>query len=325
MRAVILKSFDARPLTVEKRPLPNLEHGHVLVRMAAAPINPSDLVFLKDLYGVHKPLPVVPGFEGSGTVVAARGGLYAHWLVGKRVACRAGSGDGTWAEFMATGSDAVVPLLKSVTLEQGAMLLVNPLTAWAFVTIAQESGCRAFVQTAAASAVGQMIDRLARHSYLTVINVVRRPEQAEMLRAGGATAILDSSTPQFDEDLRTLCQKHQATLVFDGVGGELTGRIAAAMPKGSRAVVYGALSGDACALDPRSLIFAGQRVEGFWLPVWFGSRSWAKKLAIVTGAQKLLTSDLATKIQARFPLEKINEAIALYKERRSEGKVLLVP
>ena len=90
MRAVILSNFDAaNGLHSGRVPVPSLKEGQVLVKMAAAPINPSDLVFLRNQYGVKKKLPVVPGFEGSGTVVSANGGLYCKWLVGKRVACHA--------------------------------------------------------------------------------------------------------------------------------------------------------------------------------------------------------------------------------------------
>src|SRR4051812_2507581 len=103
MKAVLLKDYDApaEALSLAHIPVPPVRRGEVLVRMAASPINPSDLIFLKGQYGITKPLPVVPGFEGSGTVVAAGGGWLARRLVGKRVACRAPSdGHGTWAEYM---------------------------------------------------------------------------------------------------------------------------------------------------------------------------------------------------------------------------------
>src|SRR5580698_4944044 len=132
MRAVLLKEFHSVLLVVEDISTPEPKAEQVLVKMAAAPINPSDLVFLRNQYGIKKKLPIVPGFEGSGTVVASNAGLYGRWLMGKRVACHAPEkGNGTWAEFMATDTARIIPLTKAVTLEQGASLLVNPLTAWA--------------------------------------------------------------------------------------------------------------------------------------------------------------------------------------------------
>src|SRR5262249_10571172 len=154
--------------------------GEVLVHMAAAPINPSDLMFINGMYGVKKPLPAIPGLEGSGTVVAFGGGLMARFLVGKRVACHAAApsvAGGTWSEYLATPAQFCVPLRKQVDLEQGATMLVNPLTAWALVNEARRGEDKAIVQTAAASAVGRMIWRLAKKSSVLVINVVRRKEQ----------------------------------------------------------------------------------------------------------------------------------------------------
>jgi NADPH:quinone reductase-like Zn-dependent oxidoreductase len=194
MRAVLLKSFSPPRLAVEDIAPPILKPGQVLVKIAAAPINPSDLIFLRNQYGIKKALPVVPGFEGSGTVIDAKGGLYARWLVGKRVACHAPEdGNGTWAEYIATGAGEVIPLRQETSLEQGASLLVNPLTAWALLRVAKEGTHPGFVQTAAASALGQMMERLARRWNLISINTVRRREQAELIKKAGAIHVLDTS------------------------------------------------------------------------------------------------------------------------------------
>jgi NADPH:quinone reductase len=323
MRGVILTRFDAgSPLRVEDLPDPILKPGQVLVKMAAAPINPSDLVFLRNQYGVKKTLPVVPGFEGSGTVVAADAGLYGRWLIGKRVACRAPhDGHGTWAEFMATEASGVAPLLKEVTLEQGASLLVNPLTAWALLTIAREGGHHVFIQNAAASALGRMIERLARRWGLMAIHLVRRREQVELLKKEGAIHVLDTSQSDWNQELKKLCEG--VSLGFDAIGGDLTAQMADALRPGGRILVYGLLSGENPQMKAHALIFEDKHLEGFWLVPWMQQRSWIEKFRILYGAQKLLASELHTDVQARFPLEKINEAIALYKEKRTDGKVLL--
>ncbi len=326
MRAVLLKDFRTSLLAVENIPTPTIESGQILVKMAAAPINPSDLIFLRNEYGVKKPAPVVPGFEGSGTVVAARGGLYARWLVGKRVACRAPEdGNGSWAEFMATDAAGVVPLRKDVTLEQGASLLVNPLTALVLLSLAKEEGHRAFVQTAASSALGRMIERLARRWNMVSVNVVRRREQVELLKEAGALYVLDSSAVGFEEQLHVLCDRHKVRLAFDAVGGELTAQVASALQKGSKVIVYGALAGESCQMSPLSLIFEKKTLEGFWVSDWIKKISFLRKVRMTAGIQKLLATDLATQVQARFPLEKVQDAIALYREKRTEGKVLLIP
>ena len=127
---------------------------------------------------------MIPGFEASGIVVAASGGIYARSLVGRRVACRAPNDrDGTWAEYMACPAATCVPLRKQVSLEEGASLFVNPLTAWAFLDVIRKENAPAIVITAAASAVGKMLSRLCRRHGIGVIHIVRKPDAVETLRA----------------------------------------------------------------------------------------------------------------------------------------------
>src|SRR5215469_2723018 len=138
MRAVVLHRYEIgsyASLTLEERPTPQPGKGEVLVRMTASPINPSDLASLQGLYAVRKALPLVPGIEGCGTVVKAGGGYLARRLLGKRVACAAGAGDGTWAEYLVTTAQYCSPLPESINDEQGAMQIVNPYTAWAHLAI----------------------------------------------------------------------------------------------------------------------------------------------------------------------------------------------
>lgn len=332
MRAVELRAYDGRPesLVLVEKPVPTLGSGQVLVRMAASPINPSDLMFIRGFYGFKKPLPVVPGFEGSGTVVAAGRGFLARWLVGRRVACATASPDirdGTWAEFAVTSAQLCIPLRRHVDLEQAAMMLVNPLSAWALMDIARRGGHRAVVQTAAASALGRMVVRLGRRFGLPVISVVRRAQQVETLRTLGADAehILNSGDSDFDRRLMESCRPLGATLGFDAVAGEMTARLLKAMPPRSRVLVYGALSLEPCRVEPASLIFEGKKVEGFWLSEWLRQHSVLSQLRLARRVQKLLATELKSDVQARLPLSKAAEALKQYATNMSGGKVLLVP
>src|SRR5574341_802742 len=149
MTAVVLDSYTGvNALRIERRAVPQPGPNQVLVKVAATPINPSDLAFLEGLYGFKNPTPVVPGFEGSGIVVSVGSGMLGKYLNGKRVACISqGRGDGVWAEYMITPTSLALPLDASVSLEQGAMSVVNPLTAMAFLTFAKEGRHKAIVQT----------------------------------------------------------------------------------------------------------------------------------------------------------------------------------
>jgi NADPH2:quinone reductase len=330
MRAVLLRAYDGKPESVEvaEVPVPQPGPGEVLVRLAAAPVNPSDLMFMQGLYGFKKELPTILGFEGSGTVVATGNGLMPWFLSQRRVSCAAAdpkSRGGTWAEYLVTRATLCIPLRKDIDFEQGATLLVNPLTAWGLMDQVRRGGHRAVVQTAAASALGRMVIRLGRRFSIPIINVVRRAEQAEALHKVGAEHVLDSSDTRFDDQLRELCHALGATIGFDAVAGEMSGRILRGQPPGSRLLVYGALSLEPTTIDPFSLIFEQKHVEGFLLPSWLRSKSLLSQLRTAGKVQRLLGSDLKTEVQARFPLQEARAALAQYTGHMSAGKVLFVP
>src|SRR6516225_1635164 len=260
MRAVQLRDYEGKPgsLTVAEMPVPQPGPGEVLVRVAASPVNPSDLMFITGNYGFKKPLPATPGFEGSGTVVEAGSGMMAQFMKGRRVACAAAdakSKGGLWAEYVVTPAQFCVPLGKKVEMEHAATMLVNPLTAWALVDEARRGGHRAAVQTAAASALGRMVVRLGQRFSLPIVNVVRRTEQVQLLRGMGAEHVLNSGDSDFDDQLRSLCRKLGASISFEAVAGEMSGRVLRAQPVGSRMLVYGGLSLKGIQIDPESLIF----------------------------------------------------------------------
>ena len=328
MRAVELRSYEggADSLVVAEKPVPRPGDGQVLVRVAAAPVNPSDLSFLRGTYGHTKRLPVVPGFEGSGEVVAAGGGLLARLLLGRRVACAAPvDGDGTWAEFMLAEASHCIPLRKATDTEHAATMIVNPFTAWALMSLAKSMRAEAIVQTAAASALGRMIVRLAVRRGVHIVNVVRRAEQVELLRREGAGYVLNSEDDDFDERLRELCTRLRASVAFEAVAGEMTGRVLRAMHAGSTCIVYGALSQQGCLLDPRSLIFEGKSVRGFWLSDWMRRQSALRKFFVAGRIQKLLKDELKTEVRARLPLDSAVEGLREYEREMTGGKIIFVP
>jgi NADPH:quinone reductase-like Zn-dependent oxidoreductase len=330
MRAVQLRAYDGKPesIAVVEMPVPRPGRGEVLVRVFASPINPSDLMFIRGLYGFTKPLPAIPGFEGSGIVVQAGAGLMPRFLDGRRVACAAADPKvrgGMWAEYVVTPAQFCMPLRNNVDSEQGAALLINPLTAWALMGEARHGGHPAVVQTAAASALGRMIVRLGKRFSIPVINVVRRGEQVELLREQGAEYVVNSSEPEFDTRLRALCHQLDANIGFDAVAGEMSARVLRAQPQGSRLLVYGALSLQASQADPASLIFERKRLEGFWLTAWLRSRTLLGQLRLARQIQELLPSDLKTDFQAKVPLQEAGRALQQYAANMTAGKVLLMP
>ena len=327
MTAVVLDSFaGAEALRIERRPVPEPGDNEVLVKIAAASINPSDLALLDGNYALPKKPPFVAGIEGSGTVVAAGSGMMGRFLTGKRVACISSpTGDGTWAEYMVTDAGTALPLNAAVSFEQGAMSVVNPLTAIALVSLAMQGGHKTIIHTAAASALGQMMQRLGQSEGLQVIHIVRRAAQVELLQAQGAQIVLNSSEPDFDQQLRRKCRELQPRLAFDAIAGPMTFRLLEAMPRGSKVTVYGGLSQQAAQVSPGDLIFEGKSMDGFWLSSWMAERNLLQNLSTWRRAQKLMAHELRSAVRAKYSLADARQAVLDYQNEMTGGKCLLVP
>ena len=325
MQAIQLDEPDGR-LTLREIPLPRPRAGQVLIRMAAAPINPSDLNALTGFsYSGERQFPFTPGLEGSGTVIEAGEGIMPHLLHGRRVACSAlVTGDGTWAEYMVTSAQSCIPLNKNVSFEQGAMLLANPLSALAILEIAKHGKYRAIVSTAAGSALGGMILRLGKRRNIPIIHVVRRQAQVDLVRDRGGEYVLNSSDPDFAEQLRTMVHKLQATLLLDAVGGSLTQQLADAAPFGSTILLYSRLSWQDSVIDARTALVKHLHFDGWFLPNWLRETNLLQVLQLSQQAQSLLPTDLQPPIHKRFPLAAAQKGLETYLGQMSAGKILLV-
>jgi NADPH2:quinone reductase len=317
---------DGGPLVIRRLPVPKPGPGQVLVRMAAATINPSDIGFLSG-HGTYaeRKLPVIPGLEGSGTVVAAGSGLLPRFLKGKRVACsKLPTGNGTWAEYMLTRASLCAPLQKDVSLEDGATLVVNPMTALIFFEMIKTGKHAAFVNTAAASQLGRMLLRLSQARYIPLINIVRREEQAGLLRSLGAEHVLVSTDAGFDQKLTDLTHRLNATLILDAISGDFTQRLIDASPPGSLILLYANLSDSPVKFLPSSLWLHDRRVEGFYLGTWASKHSFLKLMSLSRQVQSLADAELQTTFQKRLPLSAAQEGLELYQQNMTAGKILLV-
>lgn len=323
MQAVVVDE-QSQTFSVRQIPVPQPGAGQVLIRIAAAPINPSDLGFARGSYGAQKVPYLIPGFEGSGVVVAAGAGLLPRVLLGRRVVCSTPSG-GTWAEYMVVPARNCFPLRKSLSFEEGSMLIVNPLTAVAFFEIAKHGNHKAIMNNAAAGALGQMILRLGQSKHVPIIHIVRRDEQVELLRSMGAEHVLNSSEADFTNKLRRLSHKLSATLILDPVGGEHTRRLLDLVPSKATALLYGSLAGIKENPTFRSTSDSTKHIEGFFMPDWLATKSIWQVLGYLNQVQRLAKKELHTKIQQRFPLTQVQDALTLYQTNPSAGKVLLVP
>lgn len=334
MNAVVIDNEDEdlrtaiRSLHVAERPVPKLKAHQVLVKMHAAPCNPSDLMFLVGRYGVTKPFPAVPGWEGAGIVVAA-GSLLGQWLVGRRVAVGGQNRDqdGTWADYFVASAFGCIPLRDGVDWDQGATLVINPLTAAGLLATAKQQGHRAVVQNAAAGQVGRMVIKLAQKAGTPVVNIVRRQEQVELLQELGTEHILNSSDPDYAEQLQAICRQLKVTAAFDAVAGPATGELFNAIRRGGTVYTYGALSNKASSdLDPGGLIFRDKRIEGFYLGAWTSGVNLVRALRAANDIQQMMAAgQFQTTVQRRATFAEAADALLQYVDQMSKGKVLLQP
>ncbi|MAT93700.1 MAG: NADH oxidase [Halioglobus sp.] len=228
-------------LTVEVVPteVPEPTGNQVLVRMEAAPINPSDLAILTGMadlenaeYTPGKFVADMPepfysaqkgrhgqrlpaGNEGAGEVVAAGDSELAQSLLGQRVACVPGN---AYSQYCIADAALCLPL-GDVSCEDGASAFVNPMTALGFVETARAEGAGAIIHTAAASNLGQMLVKICQQDDIALVNIVRKPQQVELLSGLGAGHIVNSSDEDFSAQLRGAIEATGAYCGFDPIGG----------------------------------------------------------------------------------------------------------
>jgi NADPH:quinone reductase-like Zn-dependent oxidoreductase len=254
LRSLIKKSGELE-LSLAKEPIPEPGPEEVLVRVEASPINPSDLGLLvgaadmstakasgsgdatvitakvpdgamKAMAGrLDESMPV--GNEGAGVVVKAGSSDAAQALLGKTVAMIGGA---MYAQYRCLRAKDVLPLPPGTTPAEGASCFVNPLTSLGMVETMRREGHKALVHTAAASNLGQMLNKICLKDGVGLVNIVRNPEQGDILRKLGAKHVVDSSASTFMDDLTNALVETGATLAFDAIGGgRLAGQILTCM------------------------------------------------------------------------------------------------
>ena len=324
MMALRQKEAGGR-LSLEEVAVPRALRGEVLVKMDASPINPSDLALLKGGY-LQRSYPFTPGLEGSGIVVRSGAGILPRLRMGARVACSPlQGGDGTWAEYMRTSAMNVAPLPRNISLDQGSMMLVNPMTAMAFILLARKEKHKAMVNNAAASSLGKMLMRLCDVYGIPLIHIVRKEEHLQELTQAGADHVLNSQSPDFASDLKHLAEQLGATLFLDAVSGKQTSVLLNAAPAGTKLVAYARLSGENITADPADLITEDKKIVGFQLGNWLHQQSLPSKLLFLRRVKKHLDQELSSTIRYRTPLREVEAALEDYQQNMSQGKIILKP
>ena len=308
-------------------PEPEPEQGQVKIKMALASINPSDEMFIQGLYGQPRQQGNGAGFEGVGEVVASGGGQIADGILGLRVAFVAMPGKpGTWSEYSIADAATCIPLIDGVRDEDGAAMIVNPLTALAMFDIVKQEDSKSFIVSSGASQLCKLMIKAAKEEGYAPIAIVRRDSQIDMLKELGAAHVLNSESETFDADFRALSRSEKPRVFLDAVSNQVSARIFDAMPNKSRWVIYGKLDEELpTILQPGQMIFQSKRIEGFWLTRWMMEQPLAQKMEVIQSVQKrFATGAWKTDVTAIIPLD---EAIARVPEElaKPNGKVFIKP
>ena len=326
MKAIRFEKFGEPDqfLKVVDLPDPEPGPGEVRVRMLATPINPSDLLVVRGRYGVLPELPATPGFEGVGIVEASGPGLYGKFLKGKRVAVLNGAG-GNWAEKTVIPAIRAIPVPSDIPDEQAASFFVNPATVLAMARHVLEVPKGAWLlQSAAGSTLGKMMIKLGKRDGFKTLNVVRRREAIDELKALGGDAVISSSDGPIDEQVRAITGGEGVRYAIDPVGGETGSQVFKSLASDSHMLVYGLLSGENITFDPRAMIAGKRVIEGFWLGHWMQSRSKVKSLLLFREIFAMIREGiLATDPGQSMPLDSIAEAVRAAEVVGRRGKVLL--
>lgn len=350
-------------LSLEEVEIGAPEQGEIIVEIEATPINPSDLGLLigpADLDAavqggsaerptITAPVPaerlasvtarldqsMAVGGEGAGVVIAAGPGAEA--LLGRRVAAAPG---GMYANYRRLKARDVLPLPEPLTAIQAAAAFVNPLTALGMLETMRREGHTALVHTAAASNLGQMLNRLCLNDGVPLVSIVRSAAQVDLLRSQGAVHVCDSTTPDFLATLTDAIHATGATLAFDAIGGgRLAGQILVAMEAAinraggeysrygsavhKQAYIYGGLDMTSTEL-PRGVGFAWS-IGGWLLPTFLSQIGPEAAQGLRERAVRELTTTFTSRFSDQISLPEVLQLSNLktYAQRATGQKFLI--
>jgi trans-2-enoyl-CoA reductase len=310
----------AEVLRLVEQPWPAPGPDEVVVKMSAAPINPADLNSIEGKYPIRPALPATPGMEGAGEVIEV-GSAVRDLEIGTQVILP--HGFGTWREACALAANRLVAVPPGIEPIQAAMLKVNPVTAWRmlhdFVSLRPGEW---LIQNAANSAAGLCVIQIARELGFKTVNVVRRPELIEELRAAGGDVVLVDGENLRDE-VAGATGKAPIRLALNAVGGENALRVAKTLASDGVMVTYGAMSLQPLCVPNGMFIFKNLRFTGFWVNKWYDAATpeqRAETFEPLFGMAK--RGLLRTKVERTYSLNEAKAAIEHASRAKRSGKIV---
>jgi len=307
-------------LHVDSQPWPTPASGEVIVKMRAAPINPADLNQIEGKYPVRAELPATPGFEGAGIVVDV-GSDVKDLTSGALVILP--HNVGTWRDAVAVNAGELVVVPADIKPVHAAMLKINPMTAWRllhdYVELARGDW---LIQNAANSAAGRAVIQIAHQLGYKTVNVVRRSELIDELRAeGGDIVLVDSENLR--REVEDAIGGPPIRLGLNAVGGESALRLANCLAPGSTLVTYGAMSLQPLKIPNGLLIFKDLRFRGIWINKWYDNATPAQRMEAFQHLFEMAKRGLLqTKVEKAYPLSEAKTAVAHAARGQRSGKII---
>jgi len=350
MRSVVVTELSQQfdKIQIQQREKPEPGPGQVRVRMLMAAVNPSDRNFVRGDYlkslqrllwnrgkstpsfdpaglQLYPSFPYALGGEGVGIVDACGSGLAERRLKGERVAISAGPPNGTWQDYTVVDAKRAIPVPASLSNEQAAMFIINPLSAYAMCRhVLSLSTGQWLIQSGAGSALGKMVIRLGREFGFKTINVIRNEVHRQALLDAGADVVINSETENILDRVAAVTKGLGVAGAMDCIGGNVAAQMVQCLGLKGQMVVYGTLSGENIELPSRDLMMPGNTISGFFAGSWLANQAPETLLNTIGQLGKLAQKGVfQTPIAKQFPLEQAAEALAYSFEPARQGKILL--
>src|SRR6266699_2141734 len=307
-------------LRVESRPRPTAAAHEVVVQMRAAPINPADLNQIEGKYPVRFPLPATPGFECAGVVVNL-GKSVRGLTVGALVILPHNLG--TWRDAVAVKASELVTVPPGIDPVHAAMLKINPMTAWRLLHdyVDLKTGDW-LIQNAANSAAGRAVIQIAHDLGYRTVNVVRREELIDELRAEGGDVVLVDGENLRDE-VKNATNSAPIALGLNAVGGDSALRLANCLAPGSTVVTFGAMSLRPLKIPNGLLIFKDLRFRGIWINKWYNNATIQERMDAFHPLFEMAKRGLLkTKVEKAYPLMEAKAAVTHAAQGKRSGKII---
>jgi trans-2-enoyl-CoA reductase len=310
----------AEVLQIQTQPWPKPAADEAVVEMRAAPINPADINAIEGKYPGRREVPAVPGFEGAGVVVEVGENVST---INKGALVILPHNIGTWREAIAVKASELVPVPPEIEPVHAAMLKINPMTAWRllhdYVALARGDW---LIQNAANSAAGRAVIQIAHELGFKTVNVVRRAELIDELRAEGGDVVLVDHEKLRDE-VKSATGGAEIRLGLNSVGGDSALHLANCLAFGGTLVSFGAMSMQPIKIPTGLLIFKDLRFRGIWINKWYNDATMQERMKTFQALFEMARRGLLkTKVEKAYAIDDAKAAVAHASQSGRSGKII---